>query len=196
MNKDLFAIEEYKLAKEKIRKNEERRYGLIALNITAFAAIFGLSDKLDPLVIPIAVTTILLICSVSYTTQSLIQRQTTAFIIVKFEKIIETISYETQITQLRGETWSIFYNKPFLKIFRKIESILKDPFSLLSLLSLVGSGILSYKAIVGLLANNWILFLPYNFIILICYFIIFRSVIIRKKMSLEYYIQKWQNLYK
>ena len=71
-NKDLFAIEEYKLAKEKIRKNEERRYALLALNITAFAAIFGLSDKLDLLDIPIAVTTILLICSVSYTMQSLI----------------------------------------------------------------------------------------------------------------------------
>lgn len=196
MNKDLFAIEEYKLAKEKIRKNEERRYGLLALNITAFAAIFGLSDKLDPLVIPIAVTTILLICSVSYTTQSLIQRQTTAFIIVKFEALIDTISYETLITQLRGETWSIIYNKPVLKIFRRIESALREPFFLLSLLGLVGSGILSYNAILGLFTKNWILFILYNSIILICYFIIFRSILIKRKMSLEYYTQKCQNIYK
>lgn len=92
---DALAMEEYKFAKEKIRKNEERRYQMLVLNITAFGLILGLSDKIEHYAIPIGLLIILMICLDLCKSQTRIQYFTTAYIIENYEVNHDFIEYES-----------------------------------------------------------------------------------------------------
>jgi hypothetical protein len=90
-----FAIEEYKLAKQRISTNEGIRFRLLILNVTAFAAIIGLGEKLPPAIAPFILIAVLVICWRSYLTQSRLQAFTTAFIVVRYERNDPSICLET-----------------------------------------------------------------------------------------------------
>jgi hypothetical protein len=92
-----YKIEEYKFAKEKIRKNEERRYQMIILCISAFGVIFGFVDKIPEIIIPLALLFILLICVILYQGQTQRQLFTSAYIISEFESKIDDINYESKL---------------------------------------------------------------------------------------------------
>ena len=187
MSEEAYALEEYKFAKEKIRKNEERRYTLLALNITAFAAIFGLSDKLDPLVLPIAVISVLMICSAAYATQSLIQRLTTAFIIERYEKKIATISYETYVHYFGDAAYNSPKSNTIFRILMFVKRLLSEPFLLLAILGLLGSAIISYKAMSILFGKSTLLACIYLLMIITGYAAVLINIFRMKKRSLEYY---------
>ena len=94
LNENL-SIEEYKHAKERINKNEERRYQLLVLNITGFGAVFGFSGKISDPLVPLILLGILMVCARSYSLQTRLQLFNTAYIIERFEKNNNVLKLET-----------------------------------------------------------------------------------------------------
>ena len=188
---DEFALEEYKFAKEKIRKNEEKRFNLIALNITAYAAILGFSDKIDPIILPIALVGVLIICSTMYTSQSLIQMHTSAFIIEKYEVVISSIGYEKGINEYRDDDTKkrLMGNFKILKYF----GVVRDPFMLLTILGLGSSFFLSWNMTKELIDSSVLTGTLYLSLLIFLYIIILRNLAQRKKTSLNIYREYWQN---
>jgi hypothetical protein len=130
-----FRLEEYRFAKEKIGKNEERRYQMIALNVTGFAAILALSDKIAGWVVPLALVILVSICSRLYTSQSLRQQITTAFVIEVYETPLTGLSYERgQVAY--GES-TVGRRSRIRTILSTLFSWLTDPFILMLFAGLV-----------------------------------------------------------
>ncbi len=128
-----YKIEEYKFAKEKIRKNEERRYQMIILCISAFGVIFGFIEKIPEVIIPIALLLILLICVILYQGQTQRQLFTSAYIIAEFENKIEDINYETVLLNLEKHKRESIKGRYLLRYF----NLIYNPFTILTLISIV-----------------------------------------------------------
>ena len=193
-NTDQFSLEEYKFAKEKIRKNEERRYSLIALNITAYAAILGSSDKIDLLILPIAIVAVLIICSTMYTSQSLIQMHTTAFIIERYEVLISSIGYEKGINELRGDDAKnrLIGKFRFIRYF----GVFRDPFMLLTVLGLGSSFFLSWEEAKKMIDSSIMTGILYLLFLVFFYVLTLRNLAQRKKASLKTYREYWRKYLK
>jgi len=125
-----FKIEEYKFAKEKIRKNEERRYQMLILCVTAFGVVFGFSDKIPDFIIPIALLIILVISLSSYRNQSNRQSFTTAYIICFFEENIQELNYESTLVNF-GKLKSEKKNWKIISKLKRFISSMLSPFSIL-----------------------------------------------------------------
>lgn len=91
-----FALEEYKFAKERIRKTEALMYQIITLNITAYGLILGISN-VDRVYLPLILSSITLVCAKKYIDQSNRQTLTAAYIIDQFESNIDEIGYESML---------------------------------------------------------------------------------------------------
>lgn len=139
--KELFAVEEYKLLKERINKNETRRYQILVLNVTGFAAIFGFSDKIPSPLIPFLLLTVLVVCVRQYTTQSLLQRLATAYLIEHFESTIPFLNFESGY----AEYWKQ----------RTSKSEIADPFLILTVVSLLASFFFPFNWLIEKWFQGW-----------------------------------------
>lgn len=181
MSIEEYSIEEYKFAKEKIRKNEEKRFTLLTLNITAFLAIIGFSSKIDPLVLPVALLMVLTLCSVFYTSQSIIQKQTTAFIIEKYECLSEFVGYEKGMNEYRVFNTS---NNSFAA---------KDPFLLMCLFSVVSTILISLNSIIELAEKSKIDCIFYLLFLCFFYLVILFDARKRKSATLDKFRSYWKD---
>lgn len=191
MSKENYSLDEYRFAKEKIRKNEEKRFALITLNVTAFFAILGFSEKVDSLILPLALISVLIICSRYYTSQSNIQKHTTAFIIEKYEIPMGIVGYEHGINEDRS---SVSKNRTlFSRIIKGLFDRIRDPFLLLCLIGLISTVVNSYGSIVELIERNTVFGLLYLFILLFLYSSVVIDVVQRKSTTLNYFREYWRN---
>ena len=91
---DPYMLEEYKLAKERIGTHLLIAYRLLILNVTGFAAILGLSEQLATKLVPLALLTLLLICSTEYTLHMRMHRWVMAYLIERYEKARPRLALE------------------------------------------------------------------------------------------------------
>ena len=183
-----FSLEEYRVAKERINKNEERRYQLLVLNITGFAAVFGFSDKIVEPVIPIALLGILIICSLAYSLQTRLQHFMTAYISERYEKNISSIMLETGYY-----FWSKGNNRS-TSLMRKIIGYFSDPFSILCTISLVGGAGCSYRWFRLMWNDNQILLvLIYSYLIVCGHLLVYLRIKSHRGKILETSKEWWKN---
>ncbi|GAB5400041.1 MAG: hypothetical protein Aureis2KO_16260 [Aureisphaera sp.] len=185
-----YKIEEYKFAKEKIRKNEERRYQMIILCITAFGVVFGFSDKIPDFIIPIALLVILVITLSGYRSQSNRQVFTTAYIICFFEKEILELNYESTLRNFDKLTLDRYSNK-FVSFIKNYLSMIFNPFAILFLATFFSFIFYGNNYYVEN-ENNidlWelIVFLIFN---IIGYSYVVYNIFIMRKKGVSYYLNK------
>ncbi|MCR9228770.1 MAG: hypothetical protein NXH90_15230 [Flavobacteriaceae bacterium] len=185
-----YKIEEYKFAKEKIRKNEERRYQMIILSVTAFGVVFGFSDKIQEFIIPIALLTILIICATSYRGQTGRQLFTAAYVICVFEKDFNELNYETTLLNFDKYTLDKFSSK-FIAFIKNYILLLFNRFSILLIVtffSLIYYGSNFYEKNQNLI-EAWELYL-YVVINIVGYLYVAYNIYISRKKGIHHYIDK------
>jgi len=191
MSKDSYSIEEYKFAKDKIRKNEEKRFALITLNLTAFSAILGFSENIDPLILPIALIAVLVVCSSFYTSQSIIQRHTTAFIIERYEIPLGIAGYEYGINEDRiSDSGNGLY---VIDLIKKTLNSIRDPFLLMCVVGLGSTIIVSSTAIFELFQDNVVYGALYIFFLFFLYMVVFEDAARRRSSTLTTFREYWRS---
>jgi hypothetical protein len=183
-----FSLEEYKLTKERIVKNEERRYQLLVLNITGFAAVFGFSDKIiDPL-LPVVLLGILTVCSRAYSYQTRLQLFNVAYIIERYEEKMDSINLETG--------YSLWMTRRFQKkapLMPKSITIFLQPYVILLMVSLIGGGILCFDWIYNLWQSNKnLLVIIYLFAIILGHLPVFMSIRTYREHGLPLFREWWR----
>lgn len=193
--KDDLLNEEYKTALALVDRHDERKYQVLILAVTGFAAVFGLSNQLITPIIPFILGGILLICLKLYNSNQEHQDFNYAFIIEKFETTNSVLSLERGYDLWRLERNITTKRGGFFRSLRRIARFVNHPFAILFFISLLGSFIFGWQFMLFSWQSNQELFATsYILIILLEHFIIFRDLIRLRKYNMIN-MRKWWRQY-
>ncbi len=146
IDKESFLIEQYKILRERLNEHEKVRFQMIVLNVTGFAAIFGFSGLLTEPIIPLALLSLLLICSRLSSESRLHNAMLTAYIIERYGKPFKGDIFESGYAFWSGR----FKNTPtkYRATLRNLLGFIFEPYIILSGISLLGFVIFSYELLI------------------------------------------------
>lgn len=174
MKFDEFALEEYKIAKERVRKCEAIRYQMVTLNFTIFGVIFGLQSSIDNAQIPLALLITTIFCLSRYKGQSRRQIMTITFISEKYEKQHEIIEYETLLQEISGQ------GRKSSKFRNSLRKLLPTSYSIFFVFGIISFSLFLITGIEYLSTtfskNDYLTFAIYLIVNLIGYFILLRML--------------------
>jgi hypothetical protein len=198
--KESFLLEEYRFTVQRIKDHEERRYQLLVLNVTGFAAIFGLSSQIAGPIIPFALLSLLIICAVGYSGNQNEQHFNSAFIVEKYEKKLGFLdhdsAYVVRSQGKRSARQEKFIRGPILFAV-KIFWFSLDSFVILAVISMIGSWIFSANFLLSLFqAGDYYLLSAYVAAVLLGHLLVVVDVFRRRRRTMEFYLIWWQSYLK
>jgi len=197
--KESFFLEEYRFAVQRIKDHEERRYQLLILNVTGFAAIFGLSSQIAGPLIPFALLSLLIICAVGYSGNQNDQHFNSAFIVEKYEKKLGFLdhdsAYVVKSQEKRRPTQARLIRGPVLLALRILQFCL-DSFIVLTMISMIGCSIFGASFLRSLIkTGDYLLLSAYVAAILLGHLLVIADVFRRRRLTMEFYLRWWQNYF-
>lgn len=160
MDKNLFLIEQYKQVRDRTNKHEAVEFQMLVLNITAFAAIFGLSNRIFPPFIPFALMAVLLICARTSQAAAFFGRWGTAYLINRYGDFYGGDSYES------GQFKYFVSTASRTRIRRYIWRVV-SPFPVLVFASFFGGIFLSFDFWIKIWNTGYWLLIPLSGVVII-----------------------------
>ena len=195
--KEALLIEEYKYTIERIKNHEDKCYQYILLNVTAFAALFSLSGQLFTPAIPLALMSILIICSRGFSSNLRAGLFNSAYLMARFEQGSGFLQHDTSwfSPKRRPGRNQLEGRRGFRLFLRNIIEFITDRFIVLALVSFIGCIIFGFEFII----SSWqsgldYLSIGYVLLILWGHLYVIRDVRIRRKHTIKKEIELLQSI--
>ena len=143
MSETEFALEEYKLTRQRINENEKVRFQMLVLNVTAFAAIFGFSSLIPQPVVPFVLLGVLLVCGLHWMGYVRVEMFATAFLVERYGSYLDCASLEAGYVSLVNSERA--QSKSLVRKLRAVLAVCLHPYSILSYVSLGAAALFSYQ---------------------------------------------------
>jgi len=197
--KESLLIEEYKYTIERIKNHEDKCYQYILLNVTAFAALFSLSGQLFTPAIPLALVSILIICSRGFSSNLRAGNFNSAYLITRFEQFgyLQHDTYWFSPMRRPGSTAEAKGKRGFRLLVRKIIEFFTDRFIILALVSFIGCIVFGLEFFISSWQSElYYLALGYLLLILWGHLFVVRDVRIRRSSTVKREIELLQAIVK